>query len=172
MRDGADLPVRIRHHSDPALAQGCEVRRATGRTAFNREEHEVGRHAPGIEVLAHWLSEVTGRDDALLRGQALGQHTRTPMILRETRDRAVRVVLQCDEAGRCEHPCLAQSAAEELARARLARQMKSAEPTTTLPTGAERPLLRQNVAESASRTRSDTGRPCATAELKSRAPSM
>ena len=56
-------------------------------------------------------------------------------------------------------------------RARRARKMKSFEPTTTEPIGQARPLLRQNVSESAGPARSRGVSPNATAALKKRAPS-
>ena len=57
-------------------------------------------------------------------------------------------------------------------RARWARAMNAASPTTTEPTGQARLFERQNVAEAPAGTRSRAGTPRATAALKSRAPSM
>ena len=56
-------------------------------------------------------------------------------------------------------------------RARRARSTNVREPTTTEPTGQARPLLRQNVTESAGAASSRAGVPRATTALKSRAPS-
>ena len=50
--------------------------------------------------------------------------------------------------------------------------MNSSEPQITEPTGAESPLLRQKVTESAGAVSSETSTPRSTAALKIRAPSM
>ena len=57
-------------------------------------------------------------------------------------------------------------------RIRRARATNSRLPVTTDPTGAESPLERQNVTESATDASSDGGTPSATEALKIRAPSM
>ena len=57
-------------------------------------------------------------------------------------------------------------------RARRARAMNAASPTTTEPTGQPRLFDRQNVAEAPGGTRSRAGTPSATEALNSRAPSM